>query len=711
MKNKRTFLLLSLLSISLFFSVNAFSQDTVVRVDLDPIPSAEEVEEGQELTVDIVIENGQNVAGYQVVLLFNPNAFEYTGFQSGDYLPEGMAFEKPRLLDETSAFQRLLFAATAAPNGSDGDGVLVTFTFKILKVEASTFSLIGDNIHTVLSNTEGTLLSPKLVGANVFFETATDMLNEKPNLVVAMFALRYDNKDQPIPDEPITQIDLRDPHFQLQVIVGNLGRATSEKTTLHYYRSANENVSQTDRELYHSDESGNSANSHEIPSLEPWETVTVSLRTKILPTAGKTHYYRAYVEPVRNESHSNDNWSRPVKLYTDGAAGLKISENLISDVAFAENATYFVLNAQFPKLILGSETVRENYIYGVCAITLDIPGVPERPLHPDQTDQTRLTDPGYFMYPLLESLTAQKASAEAEASSEQITETAIEITAQTIGIAAGVAIGAVVGSVLPGAGTAAGAIIGAQVIGSVAGYAIGVAVKYQAEQKFIVNKQVTEILKSTADPILTLHPPERSHIAPAEITHTLFLIPNLRLSWIRITVEQVYTSKDTDAEVVTAQHIVEWNLEETWREENPGLAAPHAQQMSLADYPPFQLLPPQEQTYLLRHFGEFANAEAWQVPVVTSLLPNYPNPFNPETWLPYQLANPADVTLTIYDINGRVVRDLDLGHQRPGVYYNRSRAAYWDGRNRHGEPVASGVYFYTLKAGNFTATRKMLIRK
>ena len=98
-------------------------------------------------------------------------------------------------------------------------------------------------------------------------------------------------------------------------------------------------------------------------------------------------------------------------------------------------------------------------------------------------------------------------------------------------------------------------------------------------------------------------------------------------------------------------------------------------------------------------------------PKETALLANYPNPFNPETWIPYQLAKPADVALTIYDIQGHVVRDLDLGHQRAGMYHTRSRAAHWDGRNAHGEPVASGVYFYTLKAGEFSATRKMLIRK
>ena len=99
------------------------------------------------------------------------------------------------------------------------------------------------------------------------------------------------------------------------------------------------------------------------------------------------------------------------------------------------------------------------------------------------------------------------------------------------------------------------------------------------------------------------------------------------------------------------------------------------------------------------------------VPQETALHPNYPNPFNPETWIPYQLTVPSEVTLTIYDMHGGVVRRLEVGHQAAGLYQNRSRAAYWDGRNGRGESVASGLYFYTLRAGEFTATRKMLIRK
>ena len=95
----------------------------------------------------------------------------------------------------------------------------------------------------------------------------------------------------------------------------------------------------------------------------------------------------------------------------------------------------------------------------------------------------------------------------------------------------------------------------------------------------------------------------------------------------------------------------------------------------------------------------------------TRLLPNYPNPFNPETWIPYQVANPGEVEITIYDTRGSVIRRLDLGHQRQGYYASRGRAAYWDGRNTVGERVASGVYFYQLETDNLSLLRKMVILK
>ncbi len=99
------------------------------------------------------------------------------------------------------------------------------------------------------------------------------------------------------------------------------------------------------------------------------------------------------------------------------------------------------------------------------------------------------------------------------------------------------------------------------------------------------------------------------------------------------------------------------------------------------------------------------------LPEKTRLLANYPNPFNPETWIPYQLAQATRVQIRIYASSGTLVRTLDLGHRAAGHYEQKSRAAYWDGRNQLGEAVASGVYFYTLSTADFTGTGKMLIRK
>ena len=217
------------------------------------------------------------------------------------------------------------------------------------------------------------------------------------------------------------------------------------------------------------------------------------------------------------------------------------------------------------------------------------------------------------------------------------------------------------------------------------------------------------ILQSTADPQVTIG--NALDFLEDDSLPILFLLTS-QVSSIDIKVEQEYSLKSKTNQfwfdpTYTVTYEGTWNLDGT-------LAAPSAQPMSLADYPPFQELPPEVQEYLLQHFGKYVTTRDGRIPEIpetTTLLPNYPNPFNPETWIPYQLADPADVTLTIYDINGRVVRNLDLGHQRAGMYHTRSRAAHWDGRNAQGEPVASGVYFYTLTAGDLSATRKLLIRK
>jgi hypothetical protein len=105
------------------------------------------------------------------------------------------------------------------------------------------------------------------------------------------------------------------------------------------------------------------------------------------------------------------------------------------------------------------------------------------------------------------------------------------------------------------------------------------------------------------------------------------------------------------------------------------------------------------------------NLVASVIPNRSELLANFPNPFNPETWIPFKLKEASDTLITIYDVHGRVVRKLDLGYIPAGVYQTKAKSAYWDGTNDIGERVASGIYFYHLKAGEFSASRKMVILK
>ncbi len=99
------------------------------------------------------------------------------------------------------------------------------------------------------------------------------------------------------------------------------------------------------------------------------------------------------------------------------------------------------------------------------------------------------------------------------------------------------------------------------------------------------------------------------------------------------------------------------------------------------------------------------------LPAKTVLFPNYPNPFNPETWVPYQLSQDAPVAIYIYNSSGQLVRRLDLGHQSAGIYVSKAQAARWDGKDSLDQKVASGIYYYTLQAGEFRTTRKMVILK
>ena len=398
-----------------------------------------------------------------------------------------------------------------------------------------------------------------------------------------------------------------------------------------------------------------------------------------------------------------------------GNFNLEIPANFISEVAYSENATYFVLNLQLPSVT--SDPPGQTFFRADCIITLDLPDVEQTPVsnadaYAGGSDGQRLDNPQYFMYSL------QTPRQRIAAIETYTGDTGFKVLTSVIGGGIGAGIGFAIGSVIPGAGNLFGAGVGAfagqltaRVIGSVSGKLIGVGLRKAGvgsqffetgEEK--AEKEKASILAETADPFFLIQPTNLETETDDQY-RVLFLVEK-PITEIGITVEQAYRL-EREGPLYVAKYTRIYNLQEgAW-------SAPNARPITLADYPPFQLLPPEEQEYLLRHFGVTVNmnAEQLQIPEETSLLPNYPNPFNPETWIPYQLSEPADVKLTIYDINGSVVRALDLGHQPAGIYQSRVRAAHWDGKNAQGEAVASGIYFYTLKAGDFSATRKMLIQK
>ena len=335
---------------------------------------------------------------------------------------------------------------------------------------------------------------------------------------------------------------------------------------------------------------------------------------------------------------------------------------MVSDVALTTNATYFVFTPKFAKVTRfgDGEDADKGVDYGECRITLYFP-----------------KDSKFFLMPL-QTLEAQRAAAVGKAQ---------------------VDLGITVGTTLLGK---------VPVINwFVASFNIAASAFEYLEALEAFSETAAAEALGQAQIKLVPDSGQSAGYPDAQEIPLVVLIESQsggKITSLEFTIEQEYQKGDNSYTSVARG---QWNFK------SAAPAAPGVKPMSLSDYPPFQSLPLEVQHYLLREFAEprIAVAEMLRVPEETSLLPNYPNPFNPETWIPYQLAEPADVALTIYDIKGNVVRDIDLGHQRAGIYESKSRAAYWDGRNAQGERVASGVYFYTLKAGDFTATRKMLIQK
>ena len=550
---KIQFFVVSLLLVSLHFSPSVFSQVSVVRIKPARVVSPDV---GQRFTVEITISGGRNVAGYQVMLLYDRTALKAVGFNRGDYLPDG-AFLGSAWLRTLSTQRQVRFAGTSSPSESHGSGILGRLTFEVLEVTTSPLTLVSGSSSTKT----GTLLS-----------------NDKGAL--------------------------------------------------------------------------------SIPRVHSATVVTTSDRI-----------------------------------------GMTVPQDLISEVAFGPDTTYFVLNAKYP-ILTGVADADVSYRTGT--ITLDLPGVPDNSLSdqllPKLRRYLRPAAASVSLYSIAKELARDSGTDDVFPNAPQYfvfpLKTAVERSREVDQEAVRSALPVLV-SLIPKVGSLLSLGI---TIGSIE-YERALAID-EILRSLMDPKIILDAWGSSRDTTIRWRNPGR----PDDESKYVLILTG-RVTEIGIRVEQNYVLKSDPARLQTATYEGTYNLT------NNAFAAPRAQPIALVDYPPFQLLPSEVQDRLLHHFSVFGNLEEWRIPEETSLLPNYPNPFNPETWIPYQLAEPAEVTLSIYAADGRLVRTLALGHQRVGVYQSQSRAAYWDGKNELGESVASGVYFCTLSAGNFSATQKMLIRK
>ena len=342
----------------------------------------------------------------------------------------------------------------------------------------------------------------------------------------------------------------------------------------------------------------------------------------------------------------NRPWTVPIKLNIINPKDIDISlpKDLITEVAFGANSTYFILNAKYPTL---TGTLGEKVSYGSCTITLHIPDG----THP-------------FIFPI-------------KTKAEVVIEESIEAVVSIV-------------------------TLGSSRVAKVINYAVSIygILDYLFKVGDVGKRDLTVKLQS----LDRLAVPER----PETEKEYLILLKNTRqpLHGIHITMKQEYQLGgpgflEAKAEVEQKRF---WNFRNGW-------TAPAAQPLAISDYPPFHLLPPEVQEYLLVEFAAAGTSERWLIPDETAMDQNYPNPFNPETWIPYQLTEGSKVSITIYDATGTIVRSLPLGLKPAGYYIGKERAAYWDGRNTHGETLASGLYFYQLKTDQISLLRKMVILK
>ena len=636
---------------------------------------------GEQLTLDLNIASGENVAGYQVTVQFDATALRYVSSANADYLPAG-AFAVPAVATSNT----VTLAATSLAGESNGNGTLATLTFQVVAAKASVLTLS----EVLLSDSNGQSFRPEVESGEItaptvpVVTTTPVVTTDDPTAAGPTLSFSPSPVQSPAVGEQLT-LDLNIANGEN--VAGYQVTVQFDATALRYVSSANADYLP--------------AGAFAVPAVATGNTVTLAATS------------------LAGESNGNGTLATlTFQVVAAKASVLTLSETLLSDseggisrpevesgeitaptvpvVTTTPVVTTDDPTAVGPTLSFSPSPVQSPAVGEQLTLNLNIANG-ENVAGYQVTVQFDTTALRYVSSANADYLPVGAFAVPAVATGNTVTLAATSLAGESNGNGTLATLTFQVVAAKASVLTLSEVLLSDSEGGGIS--------RLQVESGEITTSEAVSVEADDTYPTWDVNEDGQTNIADLLLVLAGYKKTPILNQRADVNGDGVVDKQDI---IIVATHLGEST--------NP--AAPN--NVALPENltpgtlrPVLNLLRSQSDGSLAfqRAIEYLEHLLASLIPQETVLLANYPNPFNPETWIPYQLAKSVDVTVHIYGINGTLVRTLFLGHQAAGTYHNRSRAAYWDGKNEIGEPVASGIYFYTLTAGDYVATRKMLIRK
>ncbi len=650
---------------------------------------------GEQITVSINIGNGMGVAGYQVTVNFDPTALKYISSANAGYLPAGASVE-PAMVSENS----VQLAATASDGVSDGHGTLATVTFEVVEVKASSISLAdvvitdaageaveivtGDGAVFLPLDQEPTVVIPPdlppIIGEHMFEITLTNLTTGEPGkggqiLSPPMFATHFKGDSLAPVGQPAA------PALVALAENGDVSGILEIATSI----------------------AANTAVADDV--VVPGGSVTVKLRGNVLNASltvasmlvsTNDGFIAASGVPLFDETGMPVSMTLELMAYDAGSEdNTELASDIPGPLGLDAGADPEGSNARVPTEggvitphpgIQGIGDVSEAFAWTEPTATLTItPVSDEEPIEPSSFDVALESGLNMISIPLMpaESYTAKSLAAmlgssiviRLDAATQHLVgySYAEEGDGFDIDGSSGYIVNTPAGGVFTFTGTV-----------------------WQNKSDDAAAAPKVSIAKNAWAFVITSTLQDKENGA----TYTV-VAKNLRTGVVAT--EKVANDKASVSAVwanMNRKSVIQVGdkLEIVLLDKRGNIVSG-----------PFQRT---IQTSDIQNAYLSVQMQVGDVrPKETILGQNFPNPFNPETWIPYQLSRDTNVTIQIYNVSGSAVRTLNLGHKSIGSYMTTSTAAYWDGKNSAGEYISSGIYFYTLQTDKFSATRRMVILK